>query len=144
VVLMFESVVVGVDGSATAAEAFRYALDLVKLSGGKLHLVTAYKKTVVSTSGLPDEFVDVAGPGAQASALLDDLASRARAAGIEAETHALKEDPADAIVAVAEDNNVDLIVVGNKGMKGVRRVLGSVPNDVAHRATCSTLIVQTG
>jgi nucleotide-binding universal stress UspA family protein len=141
---MFESVVVGVDGSATAAEAFRYALDLVKMSGGKLHIVTAYKKAVVSTSGLPDEFVDSAGPGAQASALLDDMASRARAVGVEAVTHSVKEDPADAIVAVAEESKADLIVVGNKGMKGVRRVLGSVPNDVAHRATCSTLIVQTG
>ena len=37
----------------------------------------------------------------------------------------------------------DLIVVGNKGMKGVRRVLGSVPNSVAHGAACSVLIVDT-
>jgi nucleotide-binding universal stress UspA family protein len=37
----------------------------------------------------------------------------------------------------------DLIVVGNKGMKGVRRVLGSVPNSVAHGAHCSVLIVDT-
>ena len=52
-------------------------------------------------------------------------------------------DSADGIVNVAQEEQADLIVVGNKGMKGVRRVLGSVPNDVAHKATCSTLIVQT-
>jgi nucleotide-binding universal stress UspA family protein len=37
----------------------------------------------------------------------------------------------------------DLVVVGNKGMSGVRRVLGSVPNTVAHEAPCSVLIAQT-
>jgi len=37
----------------------------------------------------------------------------------------------------------DLIVVGNKGMRGARRVLGSVPNSIAHSAPCSVLIVDT-
>jgi nucleotide-binding universal stress UspA family protein len=140
---MFESVVVGADGSATAAEAFRRAVELVKLSGGTLHIVSAYKQSAVSTGGLPDEFMDSADSGSSASSVLDDLASQARVAGVSVVTHAVKEAPADAILGVADSEKADLIVVGNKGMKGVRRVLGSVPNDVAHRATCSTLIVQT-
>jgi nucleotide-binding universal stress UspA family protein len=140
---MFASVVVGVDASQTAGEAFRYALELVKESGGTLHIVTAYKGSTVTPGELPDEFIDAAGTGSQASALLDDLASRSRAVGVTVVTHVQRLDPADAIVAVAEEQGADLIVVGNKGMKGVRRVLGSVPNDVAHRAPCSTLIVQT-
>jgi nucleotide-binding universal stress UspA family protein len=57
--------------------------------------------------------------------------------------HAASGDPADAIVQTAERVGADLIVVGNKGMKGVRRVLGSVPNAVAHGAPCSVLIVDT-
>ena len=44
---------------------------------------------------------------------------------------------------MADRIGADLIVVGNKGMKGVRRVLGSVPNSVAHQANCSVLIVDT-
>ena len=44
---------------------------------------------------------------------------------------------------LAEEIGADLIVVGNKGMKGVRRVLGSVPNSVAHNAPCSVLIAVT-
>jgi nucleotide-binding universal stress UspA family protein len=52
-------------------------------------------------------------------------------------------DPAEAIVRLADQVGADLIVVGNKGMKGVRRVLGSVPNSVAHHANCSVLIVDT-
>jgi nucleotide-binding universal stress UspA family protein len=46
-------------------------------------------------------------------------------------------------VAIADDNDIDLIVVGNKGMKGLKRVLGSVPNDIAHSASCAVLIVNT-
>jgi nucleotide-binding universal stress UspA family protein len=140
---MFQTVVVGADGSATAGEAFRCALELVKASGGTLHVVSAYKRSASSTQGLPDEFADGIESASSAATVLDDLASRARAVGVTAVTHALKEDPAESIVAVAQQQNADLIVVGNKGMKGVRRVLGSVPNDVAHKATCSTLIVQT-
>jgi nucleotide-binding universal stress UspA family protein len=59
------------------------------------------------------------------------------------ETHVVTGNVADAVVAIAEEQNIGLIVVGNKGMKGVRRALGSVPNDVAHKASCSVLIVDT-
>jgi nucleotide-binding universal stress UspA family protein len=52
-------------------------------------------------------------------------------------------DAAEQIVALAADQKIDLIVVGNKGMRGAKRVLGSVPNTVAHRATCAVLIVNT-
>jgi nucleotide-binding universal stress UspA family protein len=48
------------------------------------------------------------------------------------------------LLEVAESTNADLIVVGNRGMTGVKRfVLGSVPNKVAHHASCSVLIVHT-
>ena len=140
---MFQKVVVGADASPTAEEAFLYALELVKTSGGTLHIVSAYKRAAVSTGAVPDEFTDGVDPGGLASSVLDGLASRARAVGVTAVTHAIKEDPADSIVSVAQQEEADLIVVGNKGMKGVRRVLGSVPNDVAHRSPCSILIVQT-
>jgi nucleotide-binding universal stress UspA family protein len=140
---MFETVVVGADGSPTAGKAFQYALELVKVSGGTLHIVLAYKRSATGTGGLPDEFIDGVDAGSRASSMLDDLASRARAVGVKAATHALNEDPAEGIVEVATQEEADLIVVGNKGMQGVRRVLGSVPNAVAHKAPCSILIVQT-
>jgi len=47
------------------------------------------------------------------------------------------------ILATAVEQNVELIVVGNKGMRGLKRVLGSVPNAIAHSAPCSVLIVNT-
>jgi nucleotide-binding universal stress UspA family protein len=62
---------------------------------------------------------------------------------VDAEVHAATGDPAEAIVRVATRIGADLIIVGNKGMRGARRVLGSVPNSIAHQAPCSVLIVDT-
>src|ERR671938_230868 len=65
-------------------------------------------------------------------------------ARVEAETYARQGDPADAILDVAEEQNADLIIVGNKGMTGAKRfLLGSVPNKVSHHAPCSVLIIRT-
>ena len=67
-----------------------------------------------------------------------------REAGVEVETFAREGDPADAILDVAEEQDADLIVVGNKGMTGAKRfLLGSVPNKVSHHAPCSVLIIRT-
>ena len=78
-----------------------------------------------------------------ADALLMELTSVAKKANVEVEIHAAAGEPAAAIVNVATRLGVDLIVVGNKGMRGKRRVLGSVPNSVAHHAPCAVLIVDT-
>jgi nucleotide-binding universal stress UspA family protein len=63
---------------------------------------------------------------------------------VQVETYARQGDPADAILDVAEENNADLIVVGNKGMTGAKRfLLGSVPNKVSHHAPSSVMIIRT-
>ncbi len=141
---MFETVVVGADGSPTAAEAVRNAIELVKLTGGRLHIVTAYKpQQLTSPESGVDQFLKSLGSGHLAESLLAELGSRARIAGVEAETHAMTGAPADVICGLADRVQADLIVVGNKGMRGVRRVLGSVPNSVAHQAPCAVLIAFT-
>jgi nucleotide-binding universal stress UspA family protein len=140
--LMFETVVVGADGSASAAEAVRQAIELLKLTGGRLHIVSAYQSQQIKMSG-GDEFARSMDSGELADAVLADLSSRARSASVEVQIHGKAGAPADAICEVAAEVGADLIIVGNKGMKGVRRVLGSVPNSVAHQAPCSVLIVAT-
>jgi nucleotide-binding universal stress UspA family protein len=139
---VFETVVVGADGSDTAAEAVRQAIGLAKLTGGRLHIVTAYKpQQLRSPAG--EEFSKSLSTGDVAGSVLADLASRARGSGVEVETHQRDGAPADAICEVAAQVKADVIVVGNKGMTGVRRVLGSVPNSVAHQAPCAVLIAFT-
>ena len=139
---MFETVVVGADGSDTAAEAVRVATELVRLSNGNLHIVTAYKpQQLRSPAG--EEFAQSISTVDLAESVLTELASRARTAGIAVETHLKSDAPADAICEVATQVKADVIVVGNKGMTGLRRVLGSVPNSVAHQAPCAVLIAFT-
>jgi nucleotide-binding universal stress UspA family protein len=139
---VFRTVVVGADDSSTAREAVVIAADVAKDGGAQLHIVTAYDAKSVQTHHLPDELRYAAGEH-PAEALLRRLSELVRERGLEPIVHAAEGDPVDAIVAVAESVDADLIVVGNKGMKGVRRVLGSVPNSVAHRAPCSVLIADT-
>ena len=139
---MFSTVVVGADDSSTARQAVVIAADVAQTGGGALHIVTAYDPKSVHAEELPDELRYSAGEH-PAEALLRRLSELIRERGLEPIVHAAEGDPVDAIVAVAESVDADLIVVGNKGMKGVRRVLGSVPNSVAHKAPCSVLIADT-
>jgi len=139
---MFKNLLVGADNSSTALRAVETAVELAQTWGAKLHIVTAYKSQAVRTPDLPAEFLD-ANCLPPADSLLDELISVARRANVEAEVHAATGEPAEAIVRVATRIGADLIIVGNKGMRGARRVLGSVPNSIAHQAPCSVLIVDT-
>jgi nucleotide-binding universal stress UspA family protein len=59
------------------------------------------------------------------------------------ELHVTDQDPADGIVRTAADREVDLVVMGNRGLTGARRFLSSVPSKVARRAPCHVLLVKT-
>ena len=144
---MYKSIVVGTDGSDRAGAAVREALALAKMSGAKLHAVHVIRPV----SSLGAEHVD---PGLVVTANISmrEDAERVGAAlmvdaereGVPVEVHLLDGDPADALINVAERVDADLVVVGNRGMTGVKRfVLGSVPNKVSHHCPCSLLIVNT-
>ncbi len=146
---MFTRIVVGTDGSDTAGEAVRQAIDLAKLAGAKLEIVSAYDPVPASKVGgekldAPADVQHEIGPREDVNLVLDTAASLARKEGLEAQTHPVQDDPADAILDVADKTGADLIVVGNRGMTGARRfLLGSVPNNVSHHAPCSVIIVRT-
>ena len=61
--------------------------------------------------------------------------------GVECKWDLAQGDPGEVLVHLAERHEADVLVVGNKGMH--RRVLGSVPNTVTHRASCSVYVVKT-
>ena len=146
---MFKRIVVGTDGSETADQAVRQAIELAKLTGASLSLVSAYqpapgRRLQAEQAGAPADVQYEIGPREDVNLILDGAAADAKQAGIEVQTHPVEGDPADAILNVAEETRADLIVVGNKGMTGARRyLLGSVPNNVSHHAPCSVIIVRT-
>jgi len=140
---MYSSIVVGTDGSPTADTALGKAVDLARLTGATLHIVSAYEPAPARVTGgaPPGEFS--AGSDFKADAVLQNALSRARGANIDVQEHAPKGSAADALLAVAKAHGADVIVIGSVGMQGARRVLGSVPNKVSHQASCDVLIVQT-
>ena len=76
--------------------------------------------------------------------ILRDAADIARREKIPVTTHHEEGDPGKALITDRQGVEADLVVVGNRGMKGLKRfVLGSVPNDVAHGAPCAVLILKT-
>jgi len=146
---MFGSIVVGTDGSETAAEAVRQATDLASKVGARVHLVSAFEP--VSEGRLREERKEVpadlewmVNPREDVDNTLKAAAEQIKEAGVDVEIYARQGDPADAILDVAEEEKADLIVVGNKGMTGAKRfLLGSVPNKVSHHAPCSVMIIRT-
>ena len=146
---MFRSIVVGTDGSETATEAVKQAVELAKLTSGKIQLVSAYEpvsgqRLREESTQVPDDLQWTVNPREDVDATLEDAAELVRNAGVDAQVFARQGDPADAILDVAEETKADLIIVGNKGMTGARRfLLGSVPNKVSHHAPCSVLIIRT-
>ncbi len=146
---MFTRIVVGTDGSETAAEAVRQAVDLAKIAGAQLNIVSAYepvskRRIEGEQAGAPADVQHEIGPREDVNLVLEAAAAAAKKEGVEVQTHPVEAEPAEAILNVAERIEADLIVVGNKGMTGARRfLLGSVPNNVSHHAPCSVIIVRT-
>jgi nucleotide-binding universal stress UspA family protein len=143
---MFSAIVVGTDGSETADRALARAFAMARLTQARLHVVSAYAPTPARvTGGAPaaEAAEWQVGSDFEVRAVLDRALGQARSEDVEVEVHSPKGDPADAILAVATQTGADLIVLGSRGMQGPRRVLGSVPNKVSHRAPCDLLIVQT-
>jgi nucleotide-binding universal stress UspA family protein len=144
-----QPIVVGTDGSATADRAVDKAGELAAALGVPLHLVMSYKLLTSSASlaaagGVTvDPSVANEGASAHAESVVGRAAAGLREAGITVTPRVCAGEAADVLIAVAGEVGAQMIVVGNKGMIGARRVLGSVPNRVSHHAPCCVLIVQT-
>jgi len=137
---VFEKIVVGTDGSDTAALAVEQAAELARRFGATLHVVSAFPPSV--RDPLPDD------GGEQTSTHAEEVVGAAvealRAAGTKVEGHPEMGDPAEVVIEVAERLDADLVVVGNRGMTGIKRfLLGSVPTKVSAYAPCDVLIVKT-
>ena len=125
---MIERVVVASDRSETASYAVSWAAELAQRFGAALTVVQVFVPGPPPAGAETDLAVyaeQVAGHG-----------TRARVAA--------GEDPAALIVAAAEAEKADVLVVGNIGMSGRREfLLGNVPNRVSHSARCTVVIVNT-
>jgi 3-phenylpropionate/trans-cinnamate dioxygenase ferredoxin reductase component len=122
--LGYKKILAGTDGSPTASEAARKTFELAMLLRSTVTLVYVGDPVV--------------------GAITLEEAAKGRPEGVKVEPVVGQGEPADVLCQVAEASDIDLIVVGNKGMSGARRfLLGSVPNQVAHYAPTDVLIAKT-
>jgi nucleotide-binding universal stress UspA family protein len=138
---MVRRVAVGTDGSATAAEAVRTATELARRFEAELVLLSAFHGDGGSTGEHDPELQWASSPAARLREILHRTEDEVRRSGVECRTLTDVGEPGEVLVRLAESCKADVLVIGNKGMH--RRVLGSVPNTVTHRAPCSVFVVKT-
>lgn len=137
-------VMLATDGSPTAAEATKKAIELAKLLDAPLVVVTAWD-IPYSTLGyaavpmIPD--LDKVGKE-QADKVATEAAKEARAAGVELQAFTLRGFPVEEICLAAEKYEPQLLVLGSHGWSAMKRIMfGSVSTGVLHHAACPVLVV---
>ena len=122
---VYRRIVVGTDGSPTATEAVRKAFDLGMMF--EIHV------TVVYVAG--DELI---------GSIVLERAAAGKPDWVPYSTRIVRGKPADELIGAAEEEDGDLMIVGNKGLVGTRRYLmSSVPLELAHRAPRDLLVAKT-
>lgn len=144
---MVSMIAVGTDGSETAGRAVDFAIDMAERYRSKLLIASSFHpvsedRLAKEKSSAPAEIQWSINPMEDVEATLREAEDKARERGVETLAEARQGDPADVLCAVASEHDVDILVVGTKGMH--RRVLGSVPNTITHKAQCSVMLVKTG
>jgi nucleotide-binding universal stress UspA family protein len=135
---MFGTILVGTDGSGSASRAVELAARLAEKTGSTLLAVSVY-----SEPGREDPLNPSKAGGIDvARGLLEDV-QKHYGSRVKLETLAVAGDPADAMITLAEERAVGLIITGDRGMSGAKRVMGSVPNTISHHAPCHVLIAHT-
>jgi nucleotide-binding universal stress UspA family protein len=143
---MIKTVAVGTDGSDTAAKAVEFAIDMAERYEAKIVFLSAYKASSDASQkrearDAPEDVQWQFSNSEDVDPALSDAEETAKERGLDAKTEAKEGEPSKVLVELADKHNADVLVIGNKGMD--RKVLGSVPNTVSHKAPCSVVIVKT-
>ena len=130
-------ILLATDGSEEARIASRMAASIAEGTGSELHLVH-----VVGTGGADPRVYEQTRRSSRA--FLDEQAGKLRAAGAKiAKEHLMNGRPDQEIVALAEELGAGLIVMGGRGLGGMKRALmGSVSDSVVRNAHCPVLVAR--
>ena len=144
-------ILLATDGSREADLALTTAADLAKTTGSELHV--SYVFPTAAQRPFPNPVLarpaeemehELEEAMHQAQTFLDRQVGRVREEGVEvAEAHLVRGRPDREVVHLSEDIDAGLIVMGSRGLGGVRRALmGSVSDSVVRHAHCPVLIVR--
>jgi nucleotide-binding universal stress UspA family protein len=140
---VLKKILIATDGSETAEKAADFGVQIAGLSGAKVYAVyvidtTPYYSIPLDQIWSKEVYEQLEQMGNE---ITSNVEKTAKAAGLEAESIVLKGDPAQRIVNFAEEQNVDMIVVGSHGIGGFERlVIGSVSEKVVRHAKIPVLV----
>ncbi|HOW15698.1 universal stress protein [Methanosarcina sp.] len=138
-------ILIATDGSETANEAADFGIEMVGCSGAKVYAVyvidtTPYRSVSLDKIWSKETLEEFERAGHEATSYIEKIG---KAAGIEVESRVLRGNPAEKIISFAEDNNIDMIIVGSLGKGGYERlVLGSVSEKIVRHAKIPVLVVR--
>ncbi len=142
---MFKRILVPLDGSACAQQAFEVALSLAKSEHAELEICSVVDPIVICGTTPPSPALDLLLRDAEIEArrLVTTAVQLAHVAGVGAAGEALMGVPFDEIRKVAGRTHADAIVMGTHGRTGLRRLfLGSVAESVLRGSPCPVIIVR--
>jgi nucleotide-binding universal stress UspA family protein len=148
-VASYSKILVGTDGSQASFRAVERAGAIAADAGATLVIVSAYfpisaRDRERAASQLGEDAYKVMGSNPAEDALRDAAALAKKAGATKVETAAEPGDPVDTLVKAIDAHKADLCIVGNRGLNSLAgRLLGSVPANISHRASCDVLIVNT-
>jgi len=138
-------ILIATDGSETANEAADFGIEMIGCSGAKIYAVyvidiTPYRSVSLDKIWSKETLTEHERVGHEATSYIEKIG---KAAGAEVETRVLRGNPAEKIISFAEDNNIDMIIVGSLG-KGryERAVLGSVSEKIVKHAKVPVMVVR--
>lgn len=149
---MYRRIVVGADGSPAADRAVAAAGELARLARAEVQLVTAYRPVraaVLAGSGGPGGPPDPGWSGDNERFLAEEVvraaSDRLERLGVDVHSMTRLGEPADALLAVAEELNADLLVIGSGDPPGRHCApFGSLAERIARHAPCDVYVVRVG
>jgi nucleotide-binding universal stress UspA family protein len=145
----YQTILVGTDGSDSSFVAVERAAQGAAGAGARLVIACAFRpmdrrEEQRASEELGMDAYKVHG-SAPADSVLNEAIERAKIAGAtDIDAQPVEGDPVDILLRIAGTVGANLIVVGNRGLNSLAgRLLGSVPANISHRATCDVLIAYT-
>lgn len=141
----FKRILIATDGSENAAKAVTHGIDIAKKTGAEVHVIyitsTEHAVTTRTVMGWTDSFEKYLEEiGKEALAYATEIGEKA---GIKVEPVFRKGRPAEEILDYAEENNIDLIIMGTQGLTGIKKFLiGSVTEKVLRHSKVPVMIVR--
>jgi len=138
---MYRKILVGYDGSAPGKKAFDAALELAARHGAELHVLTVARPPEIGDDVETEAVIE--NSRRYHHGLLASLRPAVAAKGVKAHYEVAVGHPAEQIIYHADQNEVDLIVVGDRGRsKFTRLLLGSVSKQVVQYAERAVMVVR--